>query len=325
MPFRLNAKNIFCTYPQCDLPKSIVANYLFTKFDPQYVIVASELHQDGTPHLHAVICFKSKKNFKSSNFADLDCTPGEHFHGNYQSVRSLSDTFNYVTKDDETPCEIGVRPTSSTKKASFDDIVSQALSSCATKSEFIKFLIDNAGGQLAKSFSQVSAFAEYVYSTPTKHYQAQFSDFANIPPELSEWVSDNIMGPFCRGFRPKSLVLVGKTRLGKTEWARSLGPHVYFNTLVDFKEWLPTFKSGDYQYVIFDDFSYDSFKYSYKQWFGGQKSITVTDKYCKKFSFEHGKPCIFLTNEYPRWEDIGYDWDWCKGNVLIVEIDNALY
>lgn len=323
MPFRLTAKNFFLTYPQCPLPKHIVCHFLYDKFKPKYVIVSQEHHEDGSLHLHAVVCFTTKKNFCSPSFADLDCSPTTPYHGNYQTVRSLSDTFNYITKEDKEPFELGSRPTSSSKKETIDEIVSDIISNATSVDEFRQLFTKRAPGQFGKSYSQWMSFAESIFTAPKQQYQSRFKSFANVPPELQQWYINNVVGPFNLGFRPQSLILVGPSRLGKTEWARSLAPHVYFNQTVDFKEWLAVFKSASYQYVIFDDFSYDTFKYSYKTWFGGQLNVTVTDKYCKKYTFEHGKPTIFLTNEYPTWE--GYDFDWCMQNVIVVQINTPLF
>ncbi|ORX47108.1 hypothetical protein BCR36DRAFT_371905 [Piromyces finnis] len=75
--------------------------------------------------------------------------------------------------------------------------------------------------------------------------------------------------------RPNSLILVGPSRSGKTEWARSLGQHMYFNNLLNLDDWD---ESADY--IVLDDFSSDITKFlpSLKCFFGGQKEFTLTDK-----------------------------------------------
>jgi len=117
------------------------------------------------------------------------------------------------------------------------------------------------------------------------------------------------------GERGRSLILYGPSRLGKTEWARSLGPHFYLNGGFDLGE-LDETKA----YAIFDDFDWTTFK-SYKQWLGCQRLFTVTDKYRKKMQFHWGKPCILLSNQRPE----GWDEEWLAVNCEIIRINNKLF
>lgn len=97
--------------------------------------------------------------------------------------------------------------------------------------------------------------------------------------------------------RPRSLWLVGPSRIGKTEWARSLGPHIYWNGSIDLASFI------DYaQYAIFDDFKWEYLPFK-KQFFGAQKEFTMTDKYRKKRTVKWGKPSILIVNP----EDDFYD------------------
>lgn len=96
------------------------------------------------------------------------------------------------------------------------------------------------------------------------------------------------------------------------------------------KDTISRIRTGNYSYVIFDDFPLDSwFSSHYKSFFGAQETVTVTDKYFKKLSFRHGKPCIFLTNWDARsvWSNQhkNYDDDWISHNVNIVYIDFSLF
>jgi len=86
--------------------------------------------------------------------------------------------------------------------------------------------------------------------------------------------------------RPRSLVLIGASRTGKTSWARSLGPHIYWAGFIDISRF-----DVSATYVIFDDFDF-KFMPNKKQWLGCQKEFVITDKYRKKFSISWGKPCI---------------------------------
>lgn len=121
------------------------------------------------------------------------------------------------------------------------------------------------------------------------------------------------------GDRPKSLILVGPSRYGKTEWARSLGAHWYFNGLFNMDE-----IHGSVDYAVFDDVNIEFFLGQYKGWFGAQKEFTLTDKYKGKRKLLWGKPIIWCCNESPM-NSKGVDSDWLEANTMVVYIANKLF
>jgi len=97
-PFRLNAKNFFLTYPQCPAAKDTLLAFLSGLRPSTYVLVSSEQHADGTPHLHALLCLVDKYNCRNERFFDFE-SEGRTFHPNLQAVRNLNDVRTYVLKD----------------------------------------------------------------------------------------------------------------------------------------------------------------------------------------------------------------------------------
>lgn len=128
--------------------------------------------------------------------------------------------------------------------------------------------------------------------------------------------------------RPKSLILNGVSRLGKTQWARSLGEHIYIANMWDLSalDGLPgTFWTNGY--IIFDDIDWDSIKSSAKSWFGAQRDFSVSDKYRRKRRIPGGIPCIFLVNPDSFVGDL-LDFslgNWGQQNITIVTLQNKLY
>lgn len=99
--FRLNAKNLFLTWPKNDADAGVVTNNLLQRFgedNVSYVCVSTEEHEDGTPHLHALVCLKNKCDIKDAH--NLDEVGGGK-HGNYQAAKNVRDVFNYVRKGGE--------------------------------------------------------------------------------------------------------------------------------------------------------------------------------------------------------------------------------
>lgn len=64
--------------------------------DLECAIVAEEDHEDGTPHLHAVICLSKRWHTRNASVV-LDTITDKH--GNYQAVRNFRNSVKYVAKD----------------------------------------------------------------------------------------------------------------------------------------------------------------------------------------------------------------------------------
>lgn len=108
--------------------------------------------------------------------------------------------------------------------------------------------------------------------------------------------------------------------MGKTIWARSLGPHAYFGGLFSLDEPL-----DDAQYAVFDDISGGlEFFPHYKFWLGCQAEFYATDKYKGKRRITWGRPSIWLSNDDPRVSK-GADADWLEGNCDFIYLDTPIF
>lgn len=129
---------------------------------------------------------------------------------------------------------------------------------------------------------------------------------------------------FQLGSRPKSLILSGPSRLGKTVWARSLGKHIYWNTYYSVDEW-----DDSAEYIIVDDVPWENFSRIHKAILGCQLTFVLTDKYRGKKTIKNwGRPCIFLCNEDNDPFTKAGDYhiiQWLRENCVKVEITNKLY
>lgn len=93
--FRFNAKALAATYPHCDTEPSVVLSRVVDRWgaaDLSYVCISREAHADGSPHLHVLISWNRKVDVKNSDI--FDELAGKH--GNYQSVRNVSNWHDYV-------------------------------------------------------------------------------------------------------------------------------------------------------------------------------------------------------------------------------------
>jgi len=100
--FRLCGKNLFLTYPKCLLEKIHVQEFILSLVGVEYMLVARELHQDGTPHIHVFLTLKKKLDTTSAKYFDI-----AGYHGNYQTARDSDDVIAYLNKSDTEPLSYG--------------------------------------------------------------------------------------------------------------------------------------------------------------------------------------------------------------------------
>lgn len=170
--------------------------------------------------------------------------------------------------------------------------------------------------EYVNNYDRLTAFCRGHFNRPST-YVPTYANFV-VPLPLEEWAQGQLARP--RPARPRSLCVIGPSRLGKTEWARSLGPHWYFNTL-----FTPDNMTGLAEYAVMDDIDCKFFP-NYKGWFGAQKEFSVTGRYRATKTIGWGNPIIWCCNEDPRWDaKSGWDNDWLEANCDFVVIDKPLF
>lgn len=70
-----------------------------------YYLISQETHEDGTPHLHALLWFKSKKTKARLLKFFKDKFPNDNKRIHVESVRNLEATLTYLRKEDTAPFE----------------------------------------------------------------------------------------------------------------------------------------------------------------------------------------------------------------------------
>jgi len=307
--FRLSARNLFLTYPNCG-DKDALFEFLQSKFPDtlRFLLVAKETHQSGEPHLHAVVSLSRKSNFKRH-----DCLDFSGHHGDYKAARDLDASIAYCKKDDPEPKIFGTIEKSTKRK--WQD--------CATAESYESFM-DSIAATDFKSFvifnDKIESFARKRFKTPAVDYTDPFPNSWLTNTQMDSWAIDNIIEWVpSQAIRPKSLILVGDSRLGKTAWARKHGSHVYFNGTWNMSK-LDSIGPNT-KYAVWDDlFNWESF--NYKQWLGGQWEFDVTGKYRAPRTISGwGRPSIVCCNSLPN----HLDNQWVKDNCLVIFVRFPLY
>lgn len=97
-------KQLFITFPKSNVDKHQFRDDLL-RFEPDYYKICEEKHEDGTPHLHAVIRFKNKfsKAFVLKYFKEK--YPDDYKRIHVKPVRSIKQSIKYLSKEDPNPLE----------------------------------------------------------------------------------------------------------------------------------------------------------------------------------------------------------------------------
>lgn len=309
MPFRLSAKHLLLTYPQTEFDKNALLAFLQSKlsrWQPTFILVAGERHADGQPHRHAYVRLRNRCDIRDQHFLDFsEC------HGNYQAARKPDCALQYCRKDGDF-VEWG-DPVGGDDSLGWSDIIASATNA----DEFTELAIQHRPRDAVLSLERIQYFARFRYAPKRDEYTPQFTTF-DVPADLQRWVVEALETPTDR---PVSLLLIGHSRLGKTEWARSLFNHMYFCGMINLDEW-----DDDARYMVLDDFDW-KFVPSKKQLIGAQKQVVLTDKYRKKTTVKWGKPVIYLCNPdcNPYNDMSSLERRWYDANWTVYFLNKALF
>nr|AEG42043.1 Rep protein [Cotton leaf curl Multan virus]AEG42046.1 Rep protein [Cotton leaf curl Multan virus] len=335
--FKIQAKNYFLTYPQCSLTKEEALSQIQainTPSNKKYIKVCRELHEDGSPHLHVLIQFEGKLICTNNRFFDLvSPTRSAHFHPNIQGAKSSSDVKDYIDKDGDTlewgEFQIDGRSARGGQQTA-NDAYAAALNA-GRKSEALRVIKELAPKDFVLQFHNLNANLDRIFQEPPAPYVSpfSFSSFDQVPEELQVWALDNVVDAAARPLRPRSIVIEGDSRTGKTMWARSLGPHNYLCGHLDLS---PKVYSNDAWYNVIDDVDPHFLKH-FKEFMGAQRDWQSNTKYGKPVQIKGGIPTIFLCNpgpnssykEFLNEEKNTALKNWALKNAIFITLEGPLY
>ncbi|KAJ1377220.1 hypothetical protein SESBI_49107 [Sesbania bispinosa] len=264
-----------------------------------------ELHENGEPHLHSLIQFEGRYQCTNYRFFDLiSPTSSTHFHPNIQNVKSSSDVKAYIEKDgdfvDYGEFQIDGRSSRGVKH-DLGDVYAEALNS-SSKTQALQIIKEKDPKTFFVQYHNIFANADKIFAPLPQPYVSFFSSYSfKLPEQLRLWLESelNLDGASAaRPIRPKSIIVEGHLRTGKTQWARSLGRHNYLCGHLDFNN---KCYSNDIVYNIIDDISPNYLKMKHwKELLGAQQNWQTNCKYGKPVLIKGGIPSIILCNPGPE-------------------------
>ncbi|AUT11866.1 replication associated protein [Juncus maritimus associated virus] len=336
--FQIYAKNYFLTYPQCSLSIDETLSqlkYLQTPVNKKFIRVCQEQHEDGSPHLHALVQFEGKYKRTNPRFFDLiSPSRSAHFHCNIQGAKSSSDVKNYIEKDgqfaDWGEFQIDGRSARGGQQSA-NDAYASAINT-GSKSEALRVIRELAPKDYVLQFHNLSSNLDRIFAPEIPLWTPPFplSSFNNVPEEMQEW-ADGYFGvsAAARPLRYNSIIIEGDSRTGKTMWARSLGKHNYLAGHIDLNSKV---FSNDAEYNIIDDVNPQYLKH-WKEFIGAQSDWQSNLKYGKPIQIKGSISTIVLCNpgvgsSYQQYldkeENEGLK-NWTIKNAVFVQLTSPLF
>nr|WP_013747472.1 replication-associated protein [Chinaberry witches'-broom phytoplasma]AEC45506.1 replication associated protein [Chinaberry witches'-broom phytoplasma] len=362
--FRLQTKDIFLTYSKCPLGKDKIHNYIkelmiSKKQEISYIISNTENHQDHKEiHTHVLFQLTKQLSIRNQRFFDI-----EGFHPKIENARDIEKSIDYIKKDGDfieegTPRHkkyVRQNQKEERKQLIYDEImrlkdeyynddsltlnkVRKSLDDFILnidrdfyleQSELIDRILNKKFTKKKEELEDEEEFFKPDYSFDSFKSNSKTNEIiAAIQTQLSVQ---------SLGERPKSIVIEGFSRLGKTEFILSYLTHknLHYNyTRGDFDFSKQSHKNA-YKVNIFDDISIPQIRKEglFKQIIGGQKGFKYNVKYAPKRTIAGKKLSIFLVNpdisfeNYCEWsEDNGHKFhEYIKDNCIFIYVPDKLY
>lgn len=246
--FRIAAKNIFLTYSQVN--PEITAEHILEQFKQQFYefnyVIAKEFHEDGGTHFHVILISQTKFDIKRADKLDIQYKD-QSFHGNYASVKQLKQAISYVCKDKNFITNL--ENIQNGKLLSAKEFIIKQVNEKGVEKALIDYYEQSpdkalAGISVSALKKQFHDIEKLKRSLKLDTIETPFGlDHFDIHAQLKQWVDNP----------NKTLVLVGDSGIGKTQFCKAFVKKNNFKTLmVNHKE---DFRRLDESYdaIIVDD------------------------------------------------------------------------
>jgi len=182
--FNFDGVHVFLTYPQCTLERAELRDFLREKIPNCEYCICRELHDDGSPHLHAYVHFGGRKRFASATAFDVG-----GFHPNIQKPRSARDVIAYCRKEDPEPLVSDGLETVSEGKGGWKEVLEMSRS----RDEFLELARERFPRDYVLSLERLLFFCEWRFGREDTPYSGRARSEFREPETLTNWVNTNLL------------------------------------------------------------------------------------------------------------------------------------
>lgn len=269
---RLQARTFLLTWPQNDTPKETALKRIIDnewKVPLEWAVVASEKHQDGSPHIHAVVRFQGRLRTTITNFFDFVCEK----HGNYQSAHSAKASVEYVTKKgDFVSHHLDVQEYLASKKKISTEVAKKILEGLS--------LVEVEAMEPGFYMMNKRKIEEYHQLVTKRTYKPTLTwtpfgtelilTSCSSTARVMKWLNTNLFQE--RPYGAKDLYLFGKTMMGKTSLINYLEKYCRTYHIPLYEDWYDLYSDEDYDLCVMDEFK-------------AHKSVQFLNAFCQSATF----------------------------------------
>lgn len=183
--FFFDGQRAYLTYPQCGTLTRERVREFFVGLGVRQFCIALELHKDGHPHIHAVVCWGTRRRFVGADCFDVDGR-----HPNIQKPRSLTKCLAYCRKEDGEPLDSDPPLVGPSARG---DVYSEILAVAESPDDFLARVRGERPRDLVLNLERMQAFCRWQWPERPSTYSGRArGEFGRELPLMTEWVRDNL-------------------------------------------------------------------------------------------------------------------------------------
>nr|QPD01608.1 RepA [Chickpea yellow dwarf virus] len=188
--FRLQTKYVFLTLFHNSSTAKIFRDFSLAKLTSLgffFIAFATELHKDGTPHLHCLIQLDKRCDIRDPSFFDF-----EGNHPNIQPAKNSKQVLEYISKDGNiiTRGDFRNHRVSSLKS---DERWRTIIQTATSKEEYLEMIKQEFPHEWATKLHWLEYSASKLFPDIEPPYQSPFPDeFLHCHEEITEWLNRDL-------------------------------------------------------------------------------------------------------------------------------------
>nr|WAE43004.1 MAG: replication associated protein [Cressdnaviricota sp.] len=324
--FRMQCKNFFLTFPQCQTTKEDALVQLKVKFPFGKFLVCHEKHMSGDDHLHVLVQLEKSINIKDCKYFDF--VAGQH--GKYEPARNIRKSVEYITKKGDYVSH-GIDVEAILKK---EAPKSGKIAQMIADGKSVVEIDGEDKGFFMMNKRKIEEYATWVKVKKAKEEKQKWVEFTEEQMEgmnsssrqIAEWLNKNLFKT--RPFKQAQLYIYGPKNMGKTtliEWLTSFA-NVYL--MPKSESFYDLYEDSLYDLIVLDEFRAQKTIQELNSWLDGSR-MPLRKKGAQSVK-EKNLPIIILSNyslegAYSKTPDEKLDTLRCRLEIVEVELQLNLF